>query len=429
MPRDTHSELIEEGLERPWPASRGPLLLGIISVMLGLWLSGMVHDPLEGILLLKRRILATLFITTGVGAAVLWSRLVRAESARSIADRRLRQSTEELHRSANQLPVMMWTMDTRGNRDFVNRAWLDLVGGRIEEHLGDRWVRAVHPEDREGCLREIRDACAAQRPFQTQFRVRSAAGAMRSVIAHGSPRKGPGGEFLGYIGVSLDVTPLLEANQNLQRLLSRELVLRRELDHRVRNNLASLLGLASIYGRAGWSGPEVAAAFCGKVFAIKEVHDLVSASSTQEVELADLIRHIAEANGAAGTQLSAEGPRVFLGPQQAGPMAMILQELFNNSRKHGAISAGGSIRIRWDPEPDPAADGGTTVRLEWDESTAGRPVTPPGDAARGTGIELIKGLAAAELRGDAAFDFAPDSVRCHLTFLKPARAIPEPHSP
>lgn len=413
--------------ERGWLGTRGPLLLGIISVMLGLWLSGLIHDPLEGILLLKRRILAALFITTGVGAAVLWSQLVRAQSAKSRADRALRQSTDELHRSANQLPVMMWTMDINRRRDFMNRAWLDLVGGALEQHLKDGWLDALHPEDRDPCQAEIRLAYEAQRPFNAQFRLRASDGSMRSVIAHGSPRYAPTGEFMGYIGVSLDVTPLQEANQNLQRMLSRELVLRRELDHRVRNNLASLLGLATIYGRAGWSGPEVAAAFRGKVFAIKEVHDLVSSSSNQQVRLTDVCRRIADANGAGGVKLSLHGAEVFLRPEQAGPMAMILQELFTNSRKHGAINVGGAIDIAWRRVEADAPSDQVTIALVWDEKLSGPPVKPDGaDGVSGTGIDLIRGLASAELRGGADFEFGPASVRCSLTFVKPAPMSKEP---
>lgn len=404
---------------RGWVATRGPLILGVLSIVLSLWLAGLVHDPLEGILLLKRRIAATLLLATGLGSAVLWSRLVRAESARSMADRMLRKANEEFRRSVDQLPVMIWTTDAQRRPDFANKAWLEFVGSPVVRAQG--WSHLVVEDDRDRVQETSQAAFDDRQPMRNQFRMRAADDEVHAVISHGSPRYAPTGEFIGYIGVTLDVTPLEEANESLRRTLDREHALRRELDHRVRNNLASLIGLAAIYGRAGWSGPRVAEAFREKLFAIKEVHDLVSGSTSLEADLEQLCRRLARALGADERTLTIEGPKVFLRPEQAGPMAMILQELFTNSRKHGALSKGGRIVLEWLREEHESPDE-TRIRFSWTEFLDNVPLdSPEVEPFPGAGLGLIRGFAASELRGGAELEFRPDLVRCVIRIVKATR--------
>ena len=89
---------------------------------------------------------------------------------------------------------------------------------------------------------------------------------------------------------------------------------------------------------------------------------------------------------------------------------MILQELFTNSRKYGALSAsGGRITVEWTASR--SSVGGTELDLTWQES--GVPAVS-GPRELGIGLKLIEGFANADLRGGCKFLFGAPGLRCDL---------------
>src|SRR5690606_30042197 len=91
-------------------------------------------------------------------------------------------------------------------------------------------------------------------------------------------------------------------------------------------------------------------------------HSLLAEPKFKSVDLTRLISVITEAE--QEHRLEREGPPVMLGPAQAGPVAMILQEFWANSVKHGALGAAdGRVIVRWRLLPD--AEGRPLVRLTW----------------------------------------------------------------
>jgi two-component sensor histidine kinase len=190
-------------------------------------------------------------------------------------------------------------------------------------------------------------------------------------------------------------------------LASREQMLLRELDHRVRNNLAGLLGLLSLYERTGRSGPEIALAIRGKVAAMKDVHDVISRARGSPVNIPRLLSTlIAELPpGARGGAVTTRGPDLRVSAAQASALAMIVQELFTNSAKYGALSIpGGTIRVEWNGDA-------RHLNLNWREC-GGPPVSPPRNV--GVGLALVEGLAASELQGGCEFSFEPSGFTCAL---------------
>jgi two-component sensor histidine kinase len=203
----------------------------------------------------------------------------------------------------------------------------------------------------------------------------------------------------------------LELEQALvakEQLLQRQRALIRELDHRVRNNLAGLLGLMGIYERSGKAAAEIAAAVRSKVRAMLHVHELMSPAPGAPIDLASLVERLTDELVPRDRRAAVEigGPPVLLPAKQAGAMAMVVQELFTNSLKHGAVSPEreGTLDVSWD-----AADGAVEFRwMDRFDTGGARPLV------EGVGLRLVRGFVAMELRGNASFSAEPDGFLCLL---------------
>jgi two-component sensor histidine kinase len=191
----------------------------------------------------------------------------------------------------------------------------------------------------------------------------------------------------------------------------------------VKDWTAGLLGMVRIYQRSGRDGREVADALGGKIRAIKEVHDIISGTGWEPIDLRDLVGAFATliAPASPDPRITACGPRIRIAPAHASPLAMILQELFTNSRKHGALaSPRGAVAIQWRTLSDAAAG---PFELCWQES-GGAGAQPP--QHQGVGLPLIQGFAAADLAGSCKFHFEPAGLRCVLRAFDTAPAAVSP---
>ena len=139
----------------------------------------------------------------------------------------LRESEERFRNMADTAPVMIWVSGLDKGCIYVNQQWLAFTGRTIEEELGDGWAENVHSEDGERCYEIYTTAFDLRQPFTMEFRVRRADGRFRWVLDSGAPRFSPAGEFLGYIGLCLDITERKAAKEALQNL-SGQLIRARE---------------------------------------------------------------------------------------------------------------------------------------------------------------------------------------------------------
>jgi PAS domain S-box-containing protein len=143
-------------------------------------------------------------------AARTWDAVQRAR-----AQAELRESEARFRNMADHAPVMLWVTDPSGASTYVSRLWQDITGQAETDLLGFRWLGAVHPEDRAEAERQFRKANAARAPFRLEYRLRRADGSYRWAIDAASPRFGPAGEFLGYVGSVIDIDERRETETRL----------------------------------------------------------------------------------------------------------------------------------------------------------------------------------------------------------------------
>lgn len=199
-----------------------------------------------------------------------------------------------------------------------------------------------------------------------------------------------------------------------QAVQGRQALLLAELDHRAKNMLAVVMGMADQTARRADSLASFQDTFSARLSALARGYGLVTASRWRTTSLEEIVREIVQPYVTEGqAQVEMGGETVVLSPKAALAVTMILHELVSNATKYGALSAPeGRIHIGWTVS---GADR-RIVRLEWRESGLKDLQRP---TRRGFGSKLIEASARRELGGDVNAEFAPDGVRYRLDFPEP----------
>ena len=186
-------------------------------------------------------------------------------------------------------------------------------------------------------------------------------------------------------------------------------LLMNELNHRVKNTLATVQSMGAQTLRAGRSVAEAREAFVSRLMALSTAHNLLTAESWESADLEDVVRMgVAAFDEPQGARFTVRGPGVRLKAAHALGLAMALHELGSNAVKYGALSGdGGRVSIDWVLEPS------GQLRFIWEEQ-GGPAVAPP--VRRGFGSRLIQEGLARELNGEVTMDYPPSGLRCELSF-------------
>jgi PAS domain S-box-containing protein len=152
-------------------------------------------------------------------------------TARKINEIALRESEDRFRRMADALPMAIWMSGADGKCTYLNQQWLNMTGRTLAQETGEGWLQAVHPEDREACIRAYLEAFHARRQFRFEYRTRRHDGEYRWLLDTGIPRYGSDDAFHGYVGGCIDITERREAEQTL-RDVNRRLLLAQEDERR-----------------------------------------------------------------------------------------------------------------------------------------------------------------------------------------------------
>jgi PAS domain S-box-containing protein len=320
----------------------------------------------------------------------------------------LKVSERRFRLTADAAPVMIWISGIDKLCTWFNKPWLDFVGRTMEQELGNGWSENVHPNDFNRCLKTYVDAFDARQTFTMEYRLRRYDGKYRWVLDSGIPLCEPAGEFAGYIGSCIDITEHKRAEEKQGALIA-------ELDHRVKNMLATVAAVATRTSEHGGSISGFLEAFDRRIQSMADAHALLSRSRWQGVELADLVRQEL-APYATDENTTVVGPHVALSAAATQAIAMVLHELATNAAKYGALSTPqGRVLVRWHPLSNGEVP--AKLRLEWHEH-GGPPVSV--SARPGYGTSVIRNLIPYELRGTVELDFKAGGVCCAIEIFDEA---------
>src|SRR6185437_146321 len=259
-----------------------------------------------------------------------------------------------------------------------------------------------HPDDMELMWARVAKALdpAGDGRYEVEYRVKQRDGSWRWLSAWGLVEfEGKGAERkpVAIAGASRDLTEPKRAEE-LQRLLVNE------LNHRVKNSLATVQSIALQTLRSADDLPSARNALDARIVSLARAHDLLTDRSWSGADLRDVVLRALEPF--AAEQLELEGPSVDVPPRHALALSLALHELATNAAKYGALSVTvGRVKLRW------FADAGA-LHLDWRER-GGPVVTPP--TRRGFGTRMLEQALARDLGGTTRLDYAADGVRCAIS--------------
>jgi PAS domain S-box-containing protein len=139
--------------------------------------------------------------------------IIRDISEQSKTEQKLRESEARFRTMADGTPSIMWVTDPAGEIEFVNRAYRRFFETTSEEVQARKWHMLLHPEDQSAYVAAFDRAVREHLPFEAEARVRRADGEWRLLGSRAEPRFSPGGDFLGHVGLSADITERRRAEQ------------------------------------------------------------------------------------------------------------------------------------------------------------------------------------------------------------------------
>jgi len=293
----------------------------------------------------------------------------------------------------------IFTTDLAGAVTTWNVGAERILGHAAEEIVGRSAAAVFTPEDRAAgrLAEEMRLALGEGCGDDERWHLRKdgtrfwASGLMVPL------RDGAGG-VRGFLKILSDRTERRRAEERRALLVA-------ELNHRVKNTLATVQSLSEQTLKSSPGPGEFAPAFRGRLMALARAHDLLTQEDWEGATLGNVVQAALAPwlGGADGGRIDVGGPHVRLAPRQALALSMAVHELATNAAKHGALSApGGRVSLAWRRE-------GAAIAVGWVEA-GGPPVRPP--KRRGFGTRLLGRSLSAELGGAVELDFAPEGVRC-----------------
>jgi two-component sensor histidine kinase len=209
------------------------------------------------------------------------------------------------------------------------------------------------------------------------------------------------------------LTVVLEITEHKRAEAHRELLLN-ELNHRVKNTLATVQSIAAQTAKGATSVDAYRTAFLSRLTALSGTHNLLQTGDWHGVLLRDVVENELEPYRTDKVRWTIDGADVVLYPNAALAFGMAVHELTTNAAKYGALSNGdGHVDVSWTA---PTQGNGRALKFVWSET--GGP-TVEVNHRNGFGTRLITEGLPLQLDGTIALDFMPAGVRCAIDVLLP----------
>ncbi|WGM30764.1 HWE histidine kinase domain-containing protein [Brevundimonas sp. NIBR11] len=214
------------------------------------------------------------------------------------------------------------------------------------------------------------------------------------------PIRDNGGAVVGIFVQGHDVTDTVRAAQRQRLMID-------ELNHRVKNTLATVQSIAMQTARSHTDPRSFAESFQARLLSLSHTHDLLTRSHWEGADLRAVLEHETAAHGPSRIVLN--GPPLPLGPAAALSLGMIFHELATNAAKYGALSTpDGRVFVDWSI----ADQTNRTLTMTWRE-VGGPTVSPPN--RKGFGSRLIERNVRHDLAGEAKLSYASDGFIAELS--------------
>ncbi|WP_281291111.1 PAS domain S-box protein [Paraburkholderia panacisoli] len=157
------------------------------------------------------------YIATALGADGIIRHDVESQKARADSVRAGKTAMEnELSRTVDALPGLVWTALPDGRIEFVNRPWCEYTGLSVEQASGEGWQTAVHPDDRPALLESWRAVVTSGERGEAEARMRRFDGTYRWFLCRVSPITDAAGKIVKWCGIDTDIEDRKQAEAALR---------------------------------------------------------------------------------------------------------------------------------------------------------------------------------------------------------------------
>ena len=372
---------------------------------------GMIERQIEGVDSGRRYIMRVLPYRTVdnviAGIVVTFvdiTQIARAEEKIGVLSHDLRNRLESLETLLDLVPVgILIAEDGNGDMIRANRRAMELTGRRAtDDKLSS--MPAVLPLMLNGSAVSAADQplMKAMRTGKTvpayEARIVRATGGGIDVMMSANPLFDESGKVRGAIGAVIDISSHKNAERNQERLLH-------ELQHRVKNILATVTALTSRMMRSSHSLTEFASAFQARLQAMARTHELLASHQWGSADLEGLLEATLSSYGSKGSKhLVIQGEPLELNANAAATLGQVFFELASNAAKYGALTTEqGRVDVSWHTEKP------GTIEIVWKE-TGGPKVKEP--LKRSFGTTFIQQSLEYELGGTVDLQFKHAGLEC-----------------
>lgn len=302
----------------------------------------------------------------------------------------------------------IFTLDLAGRITGWNTGAENLLGWDEGEAIG-RPVNVIFtPDDNREAIaeEEMRLAVTEGRADDDRWHLRKDG---KQFWANGlmMPMRDDAGGLIGFLKILRDLTEAQLASEHQQLLIH-------ELNHRVKNTLATVQAFTTHSLRSATSLHDAREAITARLIALAKAHDVLTAEKWESADLSRIVDDALCVHNSDRQRCRWEGKAVRVVPRTALALSMMLHELATNATKYGALSnEAGAVSVSWAMIASPEVSDGTLPRLSlrWEERD-GPAVSPP--ARRGFGTRMIERGLASELGGEVQILYEPEGVVCTL---------------
>jgi signal transduction histidine kinase/CheY-like chemotaxis protein len=249
----------------------------------------------------------------------------------------------------------------------------------------------------------LRRAVRGETISNEEMELRFTDGSTKAGLVQAAPLRDRDGKIVGAVSTGLDITERKRTDEHRLLLLN-------ELNHRVKNTLATVQSIAAQSFRHARSEASAREMFESRLMALSRAHDVLTNESWEGANLGEIVAEaITPYRASHRSRFQISGPPVRLSAKMALSISMALHELATNAAKYGALSDDrGRVTITWQTLREADA---RYLRIEWLEAD-GPAVAPP--PQKGFGSRLIERGLAQELGGEASIEYRPAGVCCEI---------------
>ena len=241
-----------------------------------------------------------------------------------------------------------------------------------------------------------------------EARILRADGSSIDVMMSANPLFDENGKVRGAIAALVDVSSHKEAERSQERLLH-------ELQHRVKNILATITALTSRMVRTATSVSDFSTSFQQRLQAMGRTHEVLSSYNWTDADLDQLLRAVLSPYSSKSRRnIGIRGKPLQLGASMAATLGMVFFELASNAAKYGALSTEeGRVDVAWNTNK------AGVLSIHWKEIDGPAVVEPP---KRNFGTSFIQQSLEYELGGKVNLRFEPSGVECDIEIPLPSGA-------